>query len=886
MEGGTGVGAAANQAAPATTRNQDQQRDPIINARDRLFHTLFFRISLAYARGCPRQIRRLIECLFLIKAVVCMCMLVYIHLVYTRQPVQCLHHLADKWPRDGVLRVEIQRGGPTPGYDIYTSYEKERRLALRQRELENLGSFFSIITGDIGYTESLKSSEESEESEEEEEEVVDMLEVVEPVLDIIQPPPHDPEYQGVLASGTVTNTSGVGQEEKISTLTSTLDYMKDRLHSLQEALKEEKEMTNERLDSISEYGQDIGAQASKLKTVIVNMTDELSQDSSGSSMSDNILEDKSDLEKLSRLVWAEDGYIIEYSLEIGFLRLSPATRERLNIPVHIEVLDPNTNSCFGDAFSKFILENMLGYEDVLMSSVKTLAEKENNKGFLRNVVTGAQYHFKAKWTSVTSYIPAVLVMIVFTISISMLLRYSQHQIFVFIIDLLQMVELNTNITFPVAPLLTVILALVGMEAIMSEFFEDTTTAFYIILLVWLCDQYDSICCHTPITKRYWLRFFYLYHTAFYAYHYRFSGQYSGLALLTMWLFTQHSMIYFFHHYELPVILQQAQIRDILNRTNGQVHINFNNVTLNNNNNNNNANVANNNVVRRIIRPRFTLGRFQFRFVFQALHNPPPNATEAAPLNNNTPTNAHSLDSSNSAPATNTQEIPSSSDTDEGSVINRTTSSETTGASQGSVANSVDSVDTAALHRYAAEIVESTREVEQLDREGRLELLSTQNLRDPPFDRQDSREEEDCSSHSDVVEVQHSATAADTSDATTSSITQTSNQPLVTSSVQPDSETCDVPSLVNPNTEGLHQNHSDNDYLSSCSVNANSGDSEAHCGKEEIATIENNSNITNTDTEASSNTAASLQNDLLEIRSDLADAAREASQLLRDINHHN
>ena len=194
------------------------------------------------------------------------------------------------------------------------------------------------------------------------------------------------------------------------------------------------------------------------------------------------------------------------------------------------------------------------------------------------------------------------------------------------------------------------------------------------------------------------------------------------------------MIYFFHHYELPVILQQAQIRDILNRTNGQVHINFNNVTLNNNNNNNNANVANNNVVRRIIRPRFTLGRFQFRFVFQALHNPPPNATEAAPLNNNTPTNAHSLDSPNSAPATNTQEIPSSSDTDEGSVIDRNTSSETTGASQGSVANSTDSVDTAALHRYAAEIVESTREVEQLDREGRLELLSAQNLRDPPFDR--------------------------------------------------------------------------------------------------------------------------------------------------------
>ncbi|CAN7951498.1 unnamed protein product, partial [Ixodes pacificus] len=53
------------------------------------------------------------------------------------------------------------------------------------------------------------------------------------------------------------------------------------------------------------------------------------------------------------------------------------------------------------------------------------------------------------------------------------------------------------------------------------------------------------------------RFFYLYHFAFYAYDYRFNGQYSGLALLTSWFFIQHSMIYFFHHYELPSILQRS-----------------------------------------------------------------------------------------------------------------------------------------------------------------------------------------------------------------------------------------------------------------------------------------------------------------------------------------
>lgn len=120
-----------------------------------------------------------------------------------------------------------------------------------------------------------------------------------------------------------------------------------------------------------------------------------------------------------------------------------------------------------------------------------------------------------------------------------------------------MLEFNGHLSFPFAPLLTVILALVGMEAIMSEFFNDTTTAFYVILIVWAADQYDAMCCHTTVTRRHWLRFFYLYHFAFYAYDYRFNGQYSGLALLTSWLFIQHSMIYFFHNYELPHILSHT-----------------------------------------------------------------------------------------------------------------------------------------------------------------------------------------------------------------------------------------------------------------------------------------------------------------------------------------
>ena len=37
-------------------------------------------------------------------------------------------------------------------------------------------------------------------------------------------------------------------------------------------------------------------------------------------------------------VWPEEKYIVEYALEYGFLRLSPKTRQRLNITVTLVTL--------------------------------------------------------------------------------------------------------------------------------------------------------------------------------------------------------------------------------------------------------------------------------------------------------------------------------------------------------------------------------------------------------------------------------------------------------------------------------------------------------------------------------------------------------------------
>nr|XP_050850795.1 membralin isoform X2 [Vespula vulgaris] len=505
------IGPVLNNNNMNTARNNNNQ-NPLLNVRDRLFHAVFIKAALAYARTFPRPVRRFIEFIVLLKAILAFFVLTYIHIVFSRAPTNCLEHIRDDWPRDGILRVEILRNGGED-YSIEKSYAKEEKL--RQDEIDDLVSDLGILTPD-GFIN-------------------------------IEPSSVD-ESQGTIYMSTEDNYENVTLPVKSVDITSSTTFGETQYPNLS--------TTNAtRSPSLNQYLNGLNAVESEDNAV-------LGEESNRNEAIQPLKDQSADVEKVLK---TEDGYIVEYSLEYGFLRLSPAARHKLKIPVKIVTLDPVNDKCFGDAFSRLILDEFLGYDDLLMASIKTLAEHEDNKGFLRNVVTGEHYRFVSMWMAKTSYLAAFFIMLVFTVSISMLLRYSHHQIFVFIVDLLQMLEFNMPVSFPAASLLTVILALVGMEAIMSEFFNDTTTAFYIILIVWIADQYDAICCHTAITKRHWLRFFYLYHFSFYAYHYRFNGQYSSLALVTSWLFIQHSMLYFFHHYELPVILQQAQLQQLLLR---------------------------------------------------------------------------------------------------------------------------------------------------------------------------------------------------------------------------------------------------------------------------------------------------------------------------------
>jgi hypothetical protein len=77
--------------------------------------------------------------LMLLQALAAFFVLAYIHIVFSRSPTNCLEHIKDDWPRQGILRVEILRKG-IDDYNIDKSYVKEEKL-----KHDNVGELSSVL---------------------------------------------------------------------------------------------------------------------------------------------------------------------------------------------------------------------------------------------------------------------------------------------------------------------------------------------------------------------------------------------------------------------------------------------------------------------------------------------------------------------------------------------------------------------------------------------------------------------------------------------------------------------------------------------------------------------------------------------------------------------
>lgn len=293
------------------------------------------------------------------KALLAFFSLIYIHYTFSMSPATCLQHVSDFWPRHGVLHIEINR-----------------KLDSHQRFVSGLSApnedffEFKLPENPMKYDLSEKSPM-SEILDDTNYKNYRMYSVLHSLISMFKNGYPDGEsYMSPKSLETVEDVKQAGEVPKSSDEGAAEDVL-DKL--VKEEQREEVEKTS--------------------------ILKELAKSSAG---------------------WREeeDQFIVEYSLEYGLLRLSNATRERMNIPVLYVYLNPDTDKCFGDNLSRFILEKFLGYDDMLMASVKPLAEKVDNKGYLRNLVTGEHFRFISTWwVPRGSFVAAFFVMLLF-VSIS------------------------------------------------------------------------------------------------------------------------------------------------------------------------------------------------------------------------------------------------------------------------------------------------------------------------------------------------------------------------------------------------------------------------------------------------------------------------------------
>lgn len=246
-----------------------------------------------------------------------------------------------------------------------------------------------------------------------------------------------------------------------------------------------------------------------------------------------------------------NSYILEYSLDDGVLKMEKKFRKELNIPVEFIVIDPDTNKCLRNPFNKFLLDNLLGYNELLSYSIKKYVVLKPQLGYLRNVVSELYYQFMIRLIIVTGPVIPLLCMTLFTVSISVFTTFFRNEMYIFIS--------NTSSFYSFTSMVIPIFILIGLELVMEEYFGDRITTICVIFIVWAANKFYVICCNSPISKRHWVKFYYLYQYMFFVFNYKYRGEFGKFALLTWFLLTLHSMIFFVHRFELPTILSVEQL---------------------------------------------------------------------------------------------------------------------------------------------------------------------------------------------------------------------------------------------------------------------------------------------------------------------------------------
>ncbi|KAL4153773.1 hypothetical protein QTP88_001606 [Uroleucon formosanum] len=401
--------------------SRENNNNLVFDVWDNFLNSMFYNATMGYATF-PRSLRRLIELIFLLKAVLSLVVLIYVHMSFSRMPAHCLDHIKDVWPRDGILRVEIIRRFQHSHaeqidtinelFTVEKSYEREYKLK-RMDTNEEKTTIFNSFT---------KTNSPENRG------VVDIEPSTEELV--------DNKFQE-------TNTP----KPNLS-FTNYIDFEGEKIKMFSRTTKTNRHTTSKSNFSTVEDSEQF--YSTKYQNSSIRGVLGINSLLHSTSTKLPLINDHEEI--------FYENYIVEYSLEGGYLNLPPSARNRLHIPVMLVGLKCMRNKYFGDSVDQFFFEHFLGYKDLLFSSVTSLSE---NKGFMRNANTGEYTKFWNISIPRKSCISSFFIMVMFTVSISIILRNSHNQLFNLIVNLMHQISVQGSISVSVAPFLTFILALIG-----------------------------------------------------------------------------------------------------------------------------------------------------------------------------------------------------------------------------------------------------------------------------------------------------------------------------------------------------------------------------------------------------------------------------------------
>ncbi|XP_073003793.1 membralin-like protein At1g60995 [Typha latifolia] len=256
-----------------------------------------------------------------------------------------------------------------------------------------------------------------------------------------------------------------------------------------------------------------------------------------------------------------------YTAEKGYLLLSEGEKSRQNI-----ITVNATLFCFGNRWQQVLINTFVGYDTILMNSLLS----SHGHGHLYNSQTKELYDLTRGEGSEGStrfgdYFvrkSGVLIMSLFiffttTMPVSFILRETEsrtlkltavqlHHHDHFHLPAFQLIFVHVTESLSFVPIM------IGILFFLSKLYNSELLAFLVLILVWLSEVFTLISARTSISMQFFPQFFLLYFLIFHIYFLSFPYGFSYLAFSATVAFVLHLILYFWNHFEVP-ILSRAQL---------------------------------------------------------------------------------------------------------------------------------------------------------------------------------------------------------------------------------------------------------------------------------------------------------------------------------------